>query len=57
MALYPHHLCIRLKQEQMDTLQACLDRLEAETEHPQSNADGIRWLLERPAVKRYAEGK
>jgi hypothetical protein len=54
---YPHHLCIRLTGEQMVTLQAVLDRLEEETLSPQSNADGIRWLLERPAVKRYAEGK
>jgi len=54
---YPHHLCIRITDTQMDTLQAVLDRLEADTETPQSNADGIRWLLERPAVQRFAEGK
>lgn len=51
---YPHHVCGRLSDEQLATLNAICDVIEDETQLPALKIDGIRRLLDSRAAKALA---
>lgn len=54
---YKHHISGRIGDEHVETLDGIRDRLEAEQGRRLQYGEVLRWVLERPAVRKLAQPK